>query len=100
MDFTQCRDPQSVGWQDVADALPSSQHTLPAGNLPPLPLHTPHLPVDPQPVLLDDAGTCRAGPTRTLAHARLLSTLTWPCFPEDQLPLSLTLASPFLTYGN
>lgn len=41
MEFTQCHDPWSIVWQDVADSLPSAQHTHTAENLPPLPLHTP-----------------------------------------------------------
>lgn len=41
MEFTQCHDPWSIEWQDVADSLPSARHTHTAENLPPLPLHTP-----------------------------------------------------------
>lgn len=59
MEFTQCHDPRSVVWQDVTDALPSSQHTPPAENLPPLPLHTG---TSQQIRSLNNVGTRWAGP--------------------------------------
>lgn len=83
-------------WQEAENSLPSALHTLTAENSPPLPLHT-HASQQmcslPFLTMFVHVGL---SPTRTLAHVWLLNTLTWPCFPEDQLPLSLTLASPFL----
>lgn len=101
MEFTQCHDPRSVVCQDVADALPSRVHSTHSQ----LRTCTPalHTHASQQICSLSFStmlGRVGLGPTRTLAHAWLLSTLTRSCFPGDQLSVSLTLASPFLAYGD
>lgn len=84
MEFTQCHDPWSIEWQDVADSLPSARHTHTQLRTC-LPCPFTHLPAHPQPIL-PNVCTCWAEPYKDTSlclapgHTSivLLSGLTLP----------------------